>query len=171
MGMQGIMVAMADTVEALAQILPLAKKALDRVEPLLTQPFRRQPYVMPLAQTAVIGAGLTNQPLRSSDFAHNLEWDFEVHTIRFSQDTAHTRRDWRFFVRDLIIAQDLMKASAMVATLPLDNTGAWELEYPWIVPKKGGGLQPFVDNLDTVNAIRVDVSFVGYLLMPVPKRK
>jgi len=162
---------MPDVVDALNQILPLAKSALDRVQPLLTQPFRRQPYVIPLVQSAVIGAGLTNQPLQSSDFSHALEWDFEVHYVKFSQDIAHTTRDWRFFVRDLIVAQDLMKASAMVSTLAWDNTGAWELEYPWIVPKKGGGLQPYVDNLDTVNPITVDVAFVGYLLMPVPVRR
>jgi hypothetical protein len=162
------MVSMPDVVEALAQILPLAKKALDRVEPLLTQPFRRQPYVMPLATSQVIAAGATNQPLRASDFTHNLEWDFEVHRVIFSQDVAHTRRDWRFIIQDLIVAQQLMKASAMVDTLVDQNTGAWDLEYPWIVPKKGGGVQPSVDNLDTVNAITVDIALVGFLLMPVP---
>jgi hypothetical protein len=120
------MVAMPDAVEALAQILPLAKKALDRIEPLLTQPFRRQPYVMPLSTSAVIPAGASNQPLRASDFSHNLEWDFEVHRIKFSQDGAHNMRDWRFKMIDIIVAQELFKASAMVATLVLDNTGAWD---------------------------------------------
>lgn len=169
--MPGIMVAMADPVEALAQILPMVQKAFERVEPLLTQPFRRQPFVLPLATSQVIGAGLTNQPLKASDFTLNLEWDFEVWYTGFSQDVSHTRRDWRFRMNDLMIAQDLFKASAMIATLPDDNTGKWRLDYPWILPKKGGGLQPYVDNLDPVNPITVDVAFVGYLLMPVPKSK
>jgi hypothetical protein len=156
--------------EDLAQVLPYLKSALNRVAPLLASPYKRLPFVMPLAQSQTILAGQNNQPLLAADFQISLEWDFEVHTIKFSQDASHTFRDWRFLLRDNIASQDLMKNSAMVATLVDDNTGAWKLDYPWIVSKKGGGFQPFVDNLDTANPINVDVAFIGYLLIPAKVR-
>jgi hypothetical protein len=34
------------------------------------------------------------------------------------------------------------------------------------VRPKGGGLVPYVTNLDTVNPITIDIGFVGNLLLP-----
>ncbi len=54
----------------------------------------------------------------------------------------------------------------MVATLLDRNTGKWPLKFPWVLRPKGGGLTIYVNNLDTVNPIIVDVNFTGFLLIP-----
>lgn len=145
---------------------PLFRSIVDRLKPFLDQPIIRFPYNLPLAVSAVIAAGANNQPLVQSNFSHSLEWPFEVHKVKFSQDPAHTFRDWRVFIRDLVMNQDMAKASSMVATTVDDNTGAWDLKFPWVVRPKGGGLTVFVDNLDTVNPITVDINFQGFLMIP-----
>lgn len=145
---------------------PLIRGVLDRLAPFFDQPIIRFPFDLPLAQTQSIAAGANNVPLRSSDFSLSLEWPFEFHSIVFSQDPSHTFRDWRVFIRDLVFNQDMQKASVMVATKVDANTGAYVLEFPWVVRPKGGGLNLFVDNLDTVNPIGVDISFRGYLMIP-----
>ena len=150
----------------LAQWAPIVKNLVDRLKPVIDQPVIRVPYNMPLAASRVVAAAATNVPLLASDFSNSLEWPFEIWKVKFSQDPAHTFRDWRFFLRDQQFSQDLMKAAAMVATLVDDNTGVWRLELPWIVRPKGGGLGPTVDNLDAINPITVDVNFQGYLLIP-----
>jgi hypothetical protein len=86
--------------------------------------------------------------------------------VKFSNDASHTFRDWRVNIKDQTFNQDWMKTQAMVADLVQDNTGQWQLLYPWVVRPKGGGLAVTVDNLDSQNAIRVDVAFIGYLLIP-----
>lgn len=145
---------------------PLVKGIYDRIKPFVDQPVIRLPYNFPLAASAVVAAGANNVPLQASDFGNSLEWPFEVHTVKFSQDPAHTFRDWRVTVRDQTFNQDMFRATAMVATLVKDNTGAWDLDFPWVVRPKGGGLNISVTNLDTVNPITVDVNFQGYLLIP-----
>lgn len=152
----------------LNQVAPWLKTTLDRIKPLIDQPVIRMPFNMPLSASngQTIGAGLTNVPLLASDFSHAMEWPFEVHSVLFSQDVSHTFRDWRIQIRDQIFGQDFMKASAMVSTLVDHNTGVWKLQYPWIVRPKGGALNPFVDNLDTVNPITVTINFQGFLLIP-----
>lgn len=150
----------------LAQIGPYLKPIVDAIKPIVDQPVIRMPYNLPLAQSTVVQAGVNNFPLVQSNFSHSLEWPFEIWKIKFSQDPAHTFRDWRFFNMDVTFNQPWMKASAMVATLIDDNTAVWNLEFPWIVRPKGGGLNPFVDNLDTVNPITIDINFEGYVLMP-----
>lgn len=150
----------------LAQLAPYIKPLIDAVKPIVDQPVIRMPYNLPLAQSAVIQPGVSNFPLMQSNFSHSLEWPFEIHKIKFSQDPAHTFRDWRFSNIDITFNQPWMKSSAMVATLVDDNTGVWELKFPWMVRPKGGGLNPFIDNLDTVNPITIDIDFEGYVLMP-----
>jgi hypothetical protein len=59
-----------------------------------------------------------------------------------------------------------MKTQNMVATLIRDNTGTWELPFPWVVRPKGGGLTVTVDNLDSQNPLTVDIAFIGNLLIP-----
>jgi len=150
----------------LMQYAPTVKRLVDQLKPLVDQPVIRFPFTMPLVRSAVIAAGASNVPLLASDFGNSLEWSFEVRKIKPSQDPAHTPRDWRLLVKDQTFNQDWGKTSAMVATLIDDNTGAWALDFPWIVRPKGGGLNIFIDNLDTVNPITVDIDFVGYLLIP-----
>jgi hypothetical protein len=148
------------------QFGPLIKTLADRIKPFLDQPVIRFPYNLPLARSAVIGAGLTNQPLIASDFSNSLEWPFEVNRIKFSNDPAHTFRDWRVLLKDQTFNQDWMRATVMVATMVGDNTGAWDLDFPWVVRPKGGGISVMIDNLDTVNPITVDINFQGFLLIP-----
>ena len=150
----------------LSQLAPYIKPLLDSFKPLIDQPVIRMPYSLPLATSQVIGAGVTNFPLGQVNFSNAFEWPFEIQYVKFSNDPAHTFRDWRLSVMDLTFNQPWMKSSAMVSTLIDDNTGAWELKFPWIVRPKGGGLIPFIDNLDTVNPITVDIDFVGAFLIP-----
>lgn len=150
----------------MVQIAPLVKKFLDGIKPLMDQPIIRFPYALPLRQSAVIPAGQTGQRLPDTDFIHALEWPFEVHYVKFSQDPAHTFRDWRVLIKDQTFNQDWAKTQAMVATVVQDNTGVLELDFPWVVRPKGGGLTVTVDNLDTQNPITVDINFVGYLMIP-----
>lgn len=151
----------------LAQLATRWKTTIDRIQPLLDQPVERMPYNLPrFSGTGAIGAGLTNQPLISQDFSHSLEWPFEVHAVKFSQDPAHTFRDWRVTIKDLSLNQDWQKNAVLVADLVDDNTGVWKLDYPWVVRPKGGALTVSVDNMDTVNPITVDINFRGYLLIP-----
>lgn len=150
----------------LMQLAPLAKKALDSLRPVLDQPVIRFPYELPLARSQVIAAGQVGFRLPETDFSHSLEWPFEVKYVKFSNDPAHTFRDWRILIKDQSFNQEWSKTNAMVATLLQNNTGAYILDYPWIVRPKGGGLSISVDNLDTQNPITVDINFVGSLLIP-----
>lgn len=148
------------------QFAPYMKSFMDWLGPLGNQPVVRVPYTSPLATSLTIAAGVSNQPLIQTDFQNSLEYPFEVRRVIFSQDPAHTTRDWRFSNMDMTFNMPWQKAPAMVATLIDANTLAWDLVFPWVVRPKGGGLQPFVTNLDTVNPITVDVNFVGSLLLP-----
>jgi len=153
----------------LSQFLPTIHDIVNRIKPLIAQPIVRVPYNLPLATPItgqVIPAAGRSVALSAQDFSSSLEWPFEVHSIKFSQDPAHTFRDWRIFIRDQVYSQDLMKASARVATLVADDTGMWKLQFPWIIRAKGGGWTIQVDNLDAVNPITVDINLQGYLLVP-----
>lgn len=150
----------------LSQLLPHFKGLMDRIEPLLNQPVVRVPYSLPLANSTVIPAGQQGQVLDSTSFSYSLEWPLEVHEVKFSQDIAHTFRDWRVNIQDQVVNQPLQKNTPMVADLVDDNTGKWTWKFPWVVRPKGGALLISVDNLDTVNPITVDLSFNGYLMIP-----
>jgi len=150
----------------LAQMAPLMKGIIDRLKPVVDQPIIRFPYNLPAAQSQVIAANTAGQRLPDSFFSHSLEWPFEVHGMKFSQDPQHSFRDWRVLVKDQTFNQDLMKTDAMVATLVEDNTGMWKLPFPWVVRPKGGGLTVTVTNLDINNSITVDVNFWGFLMIP-----
>lgn len=151
---------------ALVQAGPIIHGILQRIAPLVDQPVIRFPYIMPLVTSFSIGAGVTGARLPDTDFIHALEWPFEVHQVKFSNDPSHTFRDWRVNIRDQTFNQDWMKSSAMVALLVANNTGFWELNYPWVVRPKGGGITFTVDNLDAQNPTTVDVSLRGYLMIP-----
>jgi len=101
----------------LAQMAPLMKGIIDRLKPVVDQPIIRFPYNLPAAQSQVIAANTAGQRLPDSFFSHSLEWPFEVHGMKFSQDPQHSFRDWRVLVKDQTFNQDLMKTDAMVATL------------------------------------------------------
>lgn len=150
----------------LVQLATIGEHVLDKIKPLIDQPIIRFPYNLPLARTATIAAGQTGLNLPNTDFSHSLEWPFEIRKVKFSQDPSHTFRDWRVNIKDQTFNQDWQKASAMIATLIDDNTGAWILDFPWVVRPKGGGLTVTVDNLDTVNPINIDINFEGFLLIP-----
>lgn len=150
----------------LTQLGPLIHGFMNRVEPLLSQPVVRIPWSMPLADSTVIPAGQQGFVLSSTDFNYSLEWPFEVHQVKFSQDIAHTFRDWRVDFQDQIVNQPLQKTAPMIADLVDDNTGKWIWEYPWIVRPKGGAILVKADNLDDVNPITVDMAFIGYLMVP-----
>jgi hypothetical protein len=153
----------------LSQFLPTIHGIVNKVVPLLQQPILRVPYNLPLSNPLtglVVAAAGRSVAMPASDFSSSLEWPFEVHKVKFSQDAGHTFRDWRVFMRDQVYSQDLMKASVRVSTLVADNTGMWELAFPYIVRAKGGGWTITVDNLDTINPITVDINLQGYLLVP-----
>jgi hypothetical protein len=148
----------------LVQLGPVVQGILRKIQPLVDQPVIRFPYVMDGSQ--VIAAGASGTILNSTLFGNNLEWPFEVHSVKFSQDAAHTYFDWKVYVQDQTFNQPFGKQSARVSGLVDENTGKWALEMPWVVRPKGGGLSVAVDNLDATNPITVDVSFIGYLLIP-----
>jgi len=152
----------------LTQLAPVVGGFLQRVQPLFDQPIIRMPYAMPLAQSQVIPAGAQNVRLEPTDFQYSFEYPFEVHAVKFSQDPAHTTRDWRVALLDQTFNQQIQKSQSgsMVAQLVDDNTGKWEWKFPWLVRPKGGGLTVSIDNLDTVNPITVDICFLGYQLIP-----
>lgn len=153
----------------LQQFLPTIHGIVNRVSPLIAQPIVRVPYNLPLVTPitgAVIAAGGRSVALPAQDFSSSLEWPFEVHNIKFGQDAEHTFADWRVLFRDQVYSQDLMKSSVRVSTIVADNTGMWQLLFPWIIRAKGGGWSVFIDNLDAVNPITVDLNLQGYLLVP-----
>lgn len=148
------------------QLAPLVEKILKGVRPIIDQPVIRMPYILPLARSASISAGASGFILPTADFSHSLTWPFEVNRIKFSQDPSHTFRDWRVAIQDQTFNQPFQKSNVMVDLAVMNNTGTWELPFPWVVRPLGGGLQVGVDNLDTVNPITVDISFEGSLLIP-----
>lgn len=150
----------------LTQFAPIMKVVLDKLAPLVNQPVIRMPYVLGNATSLVVAASANGARFPETDFSHSLEWPFEVQRVRFSQDPSHTFRDWRASIADQTFNQDWMKTALMPAQLVNANTGFWELPFPWIVRPKGGALIVSVNNLDTVNAISVDVAFEGELLIP-----
>jgi len=157
----------AGTNAMLMQIAPIIAKTLARIQPLLDQPIIRMPYNFPLANTATLSAGQTGVPLAETDFLNALEWPFEIHKIKFSQDASHTARDWRVTIQDQTFNQNFMKNSTLVADLIDNNTGSWDISnYPWIARPKGGGIKVTADNLDASNPIQVDINFIGYLMIP-----
>jgi hypothetical protein len=163
-----VMVSSPGMSSMLAQLAPAVDRILKGFQPLLDQPVIRMPYSMPLAASQVIPAGARNVILQPTDFQYSFEYPFEVHQVKFSQDPAHTTRDWRVTVLDQTFNQPIQKSQtgSMIAQLVDDNTGKWEWKFPWIVRPKGGGLSVSVDNLDLVNPITVDISFLGYQLIP-----
>lgn len=151
----------------IVQVMPWLKKQLDKIKPIIDQPIIRFPWNLPLITSQVVAAGGTGVRLPSADFNVGLEYPFEVHNVKLSQDPGHTLRDWRLNIADQTFSQDMQLNNVMAALLVKDNTGMWELDpYPWIVRPKGGGLNVSVDNLDAVNPITVDISFQGYLMIP-----
>lgn len=152
---------------SLTQLMPYVNRLLAGFQPLLDQPIIRMPYSMPLSQSAVVAPGST-LILTPQDFSYSLEWPLEVHEVKFSQDPAHTYRDWRVAFQDQTFNQPLQKSQtgSMVAQLVDDNTGKWCWKFPWTVRPKGGALNIVVTNLDTVNPITVDIDFIGYMLIP-----
>jgi hypothetical protein len=150
----------------MVQLGPVIRKFMDGIDPLLNQPIIRMPWSLPLAQSQVIPPGANNVVLNSTSYTHNLEWPFEVHEVKFSQDIAHTYRDWQVYFQDQTFNQPLEKNAALVADLVDDNTGKWLWKFPWTIRPKGGAMQVLVTNIDTVNPITVDVSFIGYLQIP-----
>ncbi len=149
------------------QLAPTIANLLAGVKPLFDQPIIRFPYNMPLAASQVIPAGQTVR-LTPPDFQYSLEWPFEIHRIGFSQDPAHTARDWRVFIQDQTFNQpwQLAQSGVLVASLIDTNTDKYELKFPWIVRPKGGALSFVVTNLDTVNPITVDIDVIGYQMLP-----
>lgn len=153
---------------SLLQLAPNAKRVLDSMRFLFDQPVIREPYVLGTSATpgAVIAIGATNQILLSSDFSHSLEWPFEVQEIAFSNDPQHTFRDWRVSIQDQTYNHTWMKNPVMVDLLVDANTAKWKLGFPWIIRPMGGGQNIYVDNLDTINPITVNVALIGELLIP-----
>jgi hypothetical protein len=155
------------TAAMIAQLGPVFQQLLRGVQPLLDQPLIRVPYAMSLAATQVIAAGAT-AILTAADFQYSFEWPLEVHRVGFSQDLAHTYRDWRVLLTDGTFNRPLEKAptGSLVSTLVDLNTGKWEWKFPWTVRPKGGSFQVAVTNEDQDNPISVDLSFIGYQLIP-----
>lgn len=151
----------------LTQLAPVVTGFLNKVQPLLDQPVIRYPYNIPLSESAVIAAGAT-MTLNPPDFQYSFEWPFEIQEIGFSQDPAHTSRDWRIAILDQTFNQPWQKSNTgiMVSTLVETNTDKYVLKFPWVVRPKGGGLQIVVTNLDEVNPITVDINLVGAQLIP-----
>jgi len=150
----------------LVQLGPWINRIKEALDPLLGQPVIRMPYSLPLAQGQVIPAGGQNVVLNSTSFTFNLEWPMEVHAVKFSQDIAHTYRDWQVSIQDQTFNQPLQKNASLVADLVDDNTGKWCWNFPWTIRPKGGAMNVAVNNNDTVNPITVDMSFLGYLMIP-----
>lgn len=160
-------VGMSPGLEAmLVQLGPFVHGLKEKLEMLLDQPVIRMPYSLPLAQGQVIPAGGQNVVLNSTSFTFNLEWPMEVHEVKFSQDIAHTYRDWQVYLQDQTFNQPLQKNASLVADLVDDNTGKWVWRFPWTIRPKGGAMNVAVNNLDTVNPITVDMSFLGFLMIP-----
>ncbi len=84
------------------QFAPLLRGAMQKIAPFIDQPVIRFPFNLPLATSQSIPAGATNVPLTSQDFSYSLEWPLEIHEVGFSQDPAHTARDWRIAIQDLV---------------------------------------------------------------------
>ena len=150
-----------------AQLAPFFQRLLLGLAPILDQPVVRKPYSMSLSNSQVIPPSST-VVLTPTDFSYSFEWPFEIHRVGFDQDPAHTFRDWRVSILDQIFNQPLEKANtgSLVSTLVNTNTGKYEWEYPWIMRPKGGAFSILVTNLDTVNPITVDISFLGYQMIP-----
>ena len=142
------------------------KGVTDRLKPLLDQPIIRQPYSLPSSQPLTVAAGATGGVFPNTDFSNSLEWPFEVWKVKPTQDPSHTYSDWRISIKDQTFDRVLHKANQIVAGVVEDNSGVWRLDFPWIIRPKGGGFTILVDNLDTVNPIIVNVTLVGYLLIP-----
>ena len=151
----------------LTQLAPVVTGFMNRVQPLLDQPIIRFPYNIPLSASQVIAPGATVR-LNPPDFQYSFEWPFEIHALSFSNDPAHTRRDWRVAIQDQTFNQPWQKGDAgtMVATLLETNTDKYVLKFPWIIRPKGGAINITVTNLDEVNPITVDVDIIGYQLLP-----
>lgn len=162
-----------DNVQALAQTLmqlvPTARRITDGLRFLFDQPVLRMPYTLGTSAEngALVAANARNAVMLQSDFSHSLEYPFEVHRIRFSNDSSHTFRDWRVRVMDLNYNMEWSKGqTVMVETLVDANTGFWDIRFPWVIRSQGSGQQWYVDNLDAVNPIHISIVLHGYLLMP-----
>lgn len=150
----------------MVQLGPLFQKIMQSLTPLVDQPIVRMPWVLPLARSQVIDAGATGTVLTPTDFTNALEWPFEIRSVKFSQDIAHTPRDWRVTIIDQIFNNPLQKAAFMVADVIDNNTGKWVLDFPWVMRPKGGAWQISVDNIDEENPITVDIALIGSFLIP-----
>jgi hypothetical protein len=150
----------------LVQVATRMQGVFDILKPLVDQPVIRFPYTMATKVPLVIPAGMQGAAFVASDFSHSLEWPFEVHEMKPTQDPSHTFQNWRLQVEDQTFNQRWFKTSTRIDGLVDDNTGLYRLVFPWIVRPKGGALSLTADNLDTVNPISVEVTFRGFLMIP-----
>jgi len=138
-----------------------------KIKPLIDQPVIRQPYVMSNRTGLVVAAGTSGAAFDAADFQHSLEWPFEVHSIKPTQDAAHTANDWRLGIQDQTFNTPWFKnGTNLVRGLIEDNSGLYRLPFPWVVRPKGGALIMTADNLDAQNPITLNVSLIGCLLIP-----
>jgi hypothetical protein len=153
---------------SLTQLFPTIQRVVDGARFLFDQPVTRVPYYLSTSAQGgqVIAAGQQNVPLLLSDFSHSLAYPFSVRKIKPMQDPQHTARDWSVMLTDQNFAQQLMKNPVMVDGLIDNNTGMWELGFPWIIRPQGGAWVFNVNNLDTVNPIQIGFTLHGELLVP-----
>ena len=77
----------------IVQVMPWLKKQIDKVKPIIDQPIIRFPWNLPLITSQVLAADTAGVRLPAADFNIGLEYPFEVHKVKFSQDPAHTFRE------------------------------------------------------------------------------
>lgn len=154
--------------QTLMQLVPTARRIVDGLRFLFDQPVWREPHVIGTSAVpgAIIAPGAMNVPQLATDFQNSYEWPFEVKRIRFSNDASHTFRDWRVRVLDQTNNHEWMPNTLLVDTLIDANTGFWEIGFPWIIRPQGGGQNWFVDNLDAVNPITINITLHGHWLIP-----
>lgn len=158
----------ANDVAALITPPTATRRLVEGLAFLNSAPFNEMPYVMECATPGgqIIAPNARNTVLPTQDYSHSLEYPFVVDELRFTTDVAHTLRDWRVLIKDLSYNQDWMKNPVLAAGLVAPNTRSWILKRPWVIRPQGGGVQIYIDNLDTVNPITVNVSLVGVLAIP-----
>lgn len=139
--------------------------------------YERVPYVVGdriAAQTAVNGT------FSDTDLRNDSGYVFVIEEVGFHADgqeaasgvvAASRPSAWSVRITDLARNIPWMKDFILVATL-IDESGTtsignkWKLRYPTILPPNSG-LHVEINNEVSTTAITVQISFIGYLLVPL----
>lgn len=122
-----------------------------------------------------VAAATSGTAFPDATFLHNVEKPFEIHEVHIhpvvldgsgvplAELNAGNDQFCRLQFQDTAANEFLTKTSTRVSGLVRDNTRAWDWTEPYTLESKSG-FQITADNTAAANSMRIQITFIGYLL-------